>query len=231
LYYYFAHGWGYILPRSKSVGFEANLKDTQKNKLYNLDPDHIIFNSQTSWFGMVKKEVNFDYKPYGFANINYKDVIPFIDVRQNSEKPHIGVSRLLSLRTQIENYYLAMQGKSNLIKRSGNILVSLDATKVDDLGLDSSIGTGQFDKDGNPVTTTHKEKLEQQIRETSLGNNSMGIMFSTLPLKSMPLSQGLENVKFGESDIGLWGKAANLGEGEPIDNLRKCGTQTTGYQN
>jgi hypothetical protein len=70
------------------------------------------------------------------------------------------------------------------------------------MGLDSSVGTGQFDEDGTPITTTHKERLEQQLRETGLGNGSMGVMFSTLPLKSSPLSAGLENIKFDEKMIG-----------------------------
>ena len=105
----------------------------------------------------------------------------------------MGISRLLALRQQIQNYSLALQGKENLIKRSGSILVSLDASKSEDLGLDSSVGTGEFDKAGNPILATHKEKLEQQLRETGLGNGSMGIMFSTLPLKSSPLSGWVHN--------------------------------------
>jgi len=204
LYYHYSHGWNYIVPQSSAVGFEKRLDGKTKTYIYNTDPDHMVFNDQTSFWGFLNlntnsKEVAFDYKPLGFRGIKYKNVIPFFDVRQNSEKPWMGISRLLALRQQIENYSLSLQGKANLIKRSGSILVSLDAAKNEDLGLDSGIGTGQFDKDtGAPIVITHKERLEQDLRETSLGNGSMGIMFSTLPLKSQPLSSGLENIKFDE---------------------------------
>ncbi|MBC7748663.1 MAG: phage portal protein, partial [Methylotenera sp.] len=205
IYYHYSHGWGYVVPQSSAVGFEKRLGGNTKTYLYNVDPDHQVFNDQTSFWGFFNlnsnsKEISFDYKPLGFKGVQYKNVIPFFDVRQNPEKPWIGVSRLLALRQQIENYSLGLQGKANLIKRSGNILVSLDA-KTEDMGMDSSIGTGQFTQDGTPITTTHKEKLEQQLRETSLGNDSMGIIFSTLPLKSQPLSAGLENLKFDEGMI------------------------------
>lgn len=207
LYYHYSHGWNYVVPQSSAVGFEKRIGGSTKTYLYNVDPDHQVFSDQTSFWGFFNlnvnsKEVSFDYKPLALKGIKYKNVISFFDVRQNSEKPWVGVSRLLALRQQIENYSLTLQGKENLIKRTGSILVSLDAAKNEDLGLDSGIGTGQFDKDtGAPVIITHKEKLEQDLRETSLGNGSMGIMFSTLPLKSQPLSAGLENVKFDDMAV------------------------------
>jgi phage portal protein BeeE len=202
LYYHFAHGWNYVVPQCSSVGFEKKLNGTTKTQLYNCDPDHFTWGSSSTFFGLIKnKKVTFSYKPLDFINIDYTDVIPFIDVRQNSEKPYMGVSRWLALRKQIENYSLALQGDENLIKRSGSILVSLDA-KTEDMGLDSVVGTGQFDDEGNPITTTQKQQLEKQLKETGLGNNSMGIMYSSLPLKSQPLSAGLENIKFDEKMIG-----------------------------
>jgi len=202
LYYHYSHGWNYVVPQSTAVGFEKRIEGSTKTSIYNVDPDHMVFNDQTSFWGFFNlssnsKEISFDYKPLGFKGVKYKNVIPFFDVRQNPEKPWIGISRLLALKQQIENYSLSLQGKENLIKRTGSILVSLDSAKNEDLGLDSGIGTGQFDKEtGAPIVVTHKERLEQDLRETSLGNGSMGIMFSTLPLKSQPLSAGLENVKF-----------------------------------
>lgn len=207
LYYHYSHGWNYVVPQSTSVGFEKKLKTSGvKTKLYNCDPDNMIWNNSFlgtlfNFLGLNKEnKINFDYKPLGFKKIDYDKVIPFIDVRQNPEKPYVGISRLLSLHQQIKNYSLALQGKENLIKRSGSILVSLDV-KTEDMGMDSVLGTGTFDDKGNPVTTTHKAKLEEQLRDTGLGNGSMGIMFSTLPLKSMPLSTGLENIKFDELSI------------------------------
>ncbi len=207
LYYHYSHGWNYVVPKSTSVGFEKRIdKPTVKTTLYNCDPDHVKWNNSfvsniLNFLGIIRdKKIVFDYYPLGFRSVNYSDVISFIDVRQNSERPWVGVSRLLSLRQQIQNYSLSLQGKENLIKRTGSILVSLDAAKNEDLGLDSGIGTGKF-IEGIPEIITHKEKLEKDMRATGLGNPSMGIMFSTLPLKSSPLSAGLENVKFDDYAI------------------------------
>jgi hypothetical protein len=203
IYYHFSHGWNYVVPQCSSIGFEKKLGGTTKTQLYNCDPDHFTWGSNYSFFGLIKNnKITFSYKPLDFVNIDYTDVIPFIDVRQNSEKPWMGVSRWLALKSQIQNYSLALQGDENLIKRSGSILVSLDSKNNEDMGLDSMVGTGQFDKDGNPITTTQKAQLEKQLKETGLGNNSMGIMYSSLPLKSQPLSSGLENIKFDEKMVG-----------------------------
>lgn len=154
-----------------------------------------------NFLGFIRdKRITFDYKPLGFNNHNFNDVVYFVDVRQNSKKPYVGISRLLSLQQQIQNFSLALQGKENLIKRSGSTLVSLDKTN-EDIGLDASMGTGRFDKDGTPEMTTHKAELEKQIRETTLTDGSKGIIFSTLALKSQPLSSGLENIKFDDLAI------------------------------
>lgn len=204
LYYHYAHGWNYVYPKSNSVGFEKDLtknSEATKTRIYNLDPDHIVWRKSLSNFvlnflGFLKdKSILFDYKPLGFAQIEYSNVIPFIDVRQNPEKPWTGISRLLSLKKQIQNFSNSLDGKENLLKRTGSILVSLDRT-TEDMGLDSEIGTGLMDKEGNPITTTHKKNLENQIRNTGLGNDSKGVIFSILPLKSQPLSAGLENIDF-----------------------------------
>lgn len=205
IYYHYAHGWNYIVPQSSSVGFEKKLEGSAKVQLFNCDPDHIVWESSFAkfvfdFFRKEKNTINFDYEPLGFKKIKYTNVIPFFDVRQNSQKPYIGVSRLLALKQQIQNYSLALQGKQNLIKRSGSQLVSLDA-KGEDFGMDSAVGTGTFDEEGNPITTTHKAKLEDQMRNTGIGNDSKGIIYSNLPLKIQSLSAGLENIKFDELSI------------------------------
>lgn len=202
LYYHYAHGWNYIIPQSTAIGFEKRLDGKTKTQLFNCDPDHIDWENNTinSLFNFFKKsesKVSFSYKPLGLANINYTSVIPFFDVRQNSEKPYIGVSRLLSLRQQIQNYSLSLQGKENLIKGSGSRLISLDA-KTEDMGMDAVVGTGQFDKEGNPITTTQKENLENQMRSTGIGSANKGIIFANIPLKITHLSAGLENIGFDQ---------------------------------
>jgi hypothetical protein len=205
LYYHYSHGWNYIVPQSSSVGFEKKLGGTTQTQLFNCDPDLMVWNNSILNFiyNFFKKDANpisFSYKPLGFTGIKYTNVVAFFDVRQNSEKPWIGVSRLLALKENIQNYYLANKGKGNLIRRSGSQLISLDA-KTDDYGMDSVIGTGQFDKDGNPITQTHKEKIEDQIRHTGIGNSSAGIIFANLPLKVTSLSEGLDKIDFDKLKV------------------------------
>lgn len=67
--------------------------------------------------------------------------------------------------------------------------------------MDIGVGNGQFDKDGNPVIITHKEKLEEQIRHTGIGNSSAGIIFANLPLKVTSLSEGLEKIDFDKLKV------------------------------
>ncbi|WDF48715.1 phage portal protein [Chryseobacterium sp. KACC 21268] len=197
LYYHYSHGWNYIVPQNKSVGFESKLNSG--TQLFNCDPDFIDWNSLYSFvFNFFSKndELHFSYRPLGFSRIKYSNVIPYFDVRQNPEKPYIGISRLLALKQNIQNYSLAGQAKENMIKRSGSQIVSLDVKTFDDFGLDGEVGTGENDKDGNPITTTHKKKLEQELRDTGIGNNSLGVAFSTLPLKAFSLSDGLEKLDY-----------------------------------
>ena len=193
LYYTLSHGWSYIVPQSSAIGFEKSLKQNIKNSIYNVDPDHVKFLNQ-NWIQSIfnKKEVRFQYKPLGFNEVYFTDVINFIDVRQNSQKPHIGVSRLLALKQQIENWSIAGQAKENMIKRTGSALVSLDG-KVEDLALDGT--TFERDNQNNVSATTHKDKLNKELQETGLGNGN-SVMFSTLPLKVTPLSAGIDSIPF-----------------------------------
>ena len=198
LYYLYAHGYEYIIPQSTSVGFEKKLKSG--SQLFTPDPDNIKFNGSgfnlfSFWNSKQGKTVTFDYEPLNLKGVGYEDVIPFFDIRQNPKKPYTGISRMLALKQQIQNYHLALQAKGNMIKRSGSQMIALDG-KVEDWGMDGSIGSGQYDSEGNPIMTTHKEKLERQIQSTGIGNNNMGIIFANLPLKVSSLSDGLEKIDY-----------------------------------
>ncbi len=200
LYYLYAHGYEYIVPSSASIGFENKL--TANSQLFTLDPDNIKFNGSgfnlfSFWNSKSNQTIVFDYEPLGLTNIKYDTVIPFFDVRQNPKKPYTGISRMLALKQQIQNYHLALQAKGNMIMRSGSQMIALDG-KTEDWGLDSSVGTGMYDEEGNPVTVTHKEKLESQIQNTGIGKNNKGIIFATLPLKVSSLSDGLEKIKYDD---------------------------------
>ncbi|WP_027381864.1 phage portal protein [Epilithonimonas caeni] len=202
LYYHYSHGWNYIVPQNRSVGFETKLNSG--TQLFNCDPDYIDWNSLYSFvfnFFSKNEDLHFSYRPLGFTRIKYSNVIPYFDVRQNPEKPYIGISRLLALKQNIQNYALAGQAKENMIKRSGSQIVSLDVKTFDDFGLDGEVGTGEIDKDGNPITTTHKKKLEKELRETGIGNNTYGVAFSTLPLKAFSLSDGLEKLDYDKLSV------------------------------
>lgn len=195
LYYLLAHGWEYIIPSSKSLGFESKL--TENSQLFAPDPDLIKWNS-TNWlysFFANNNTLSFNYEPYGLEKIKYENVIPYFDIRQNTKKPHMGISRLLALKPIIQNYHTAIQAKGNMLYRSGAQVVSPDV-KGDDMALDAQIGTGQIDEDGNPVMTTHKEKFENQLASSGLGGNNKSVVFSTIPVKVTQLSEGLEKLDY-----------------------------------
>ncbi len=198
LYYHYSHGWNYIVPQHSSVGFEKTLDEG--TQLFNVDPDFIVWNNIYNFFFNFfssNNELHFTYKPLNLQRIRYSDVIPYFDIRQNSERPYIGISRLLALKQNIQNYSLALQAKENMIKRSGSQIVSLDVNTIDDFALDSEVGTGREDEKGEPIMTTHKKKLEEELRETGIGNsNNYGVAFSTLPLKAFSLSDGLEKINY-----------------------------------
>ena len=204
-YYFDAHGWVYVYPSSNSVGFENQLKSSTiiKSKLYVLDPDLIKFthtnisNRILSLFG-VDNPVKFDYEPLGLVGIKYSEIVPYFDIRQNSEKPYTGVSRLLALGQQIQNYFIAMQGKEHLLKSVGGQLIVLDG-KTDDFGLDVSVPDkfdDSLDENGNTKTVSHKENLENQLNRTGLGGAYKTISFMNLNLKKINLSDGLDKIKF-----------------------------------
>lgn len=197
LYYLYAHGYEYIIPQSSSVGFEKKL--SSNSQLFTLDPDNIKFNTSrfsilNFWNTSNNKSVVFDYEPLGLSNISYDDVVPFFDVRQNPAKPYTGISRMLALKQQILNYHLALQAKGNMITRSGSQLIVLDG-KTEDWGLDGERGVG-YDQDGNPITTTNKKDIENQLRDTGMSNGNKGVTFMMLPLKAMSLSEGLEKIDY-----------------------------------
>lgn len=200
-YYFRSHGWTYVVPQSSSIGYEFILNKGTKTQIYNVDPDNVkwgnFWSSVMNFLGVGEKDkIQFDYKPLGFKKISYKNVVSFIDVRQNPERPWMGVSRLLALKPNIENYMISLQAKKNMLKKSGSFLISLDS-KADDMGLDSMTGTGKMDDKGNPEMTTHKKVLEDQLRKTGIFNDSnMGMLFSGLPLKVTQLSQGLEDIDY-----------------------------------
>lgn len=204
-YYLKSHGYVYIYPASSSEGFENQLKNNSlvKSKLYILDPDYIVFthtNLYNSFLSLFGKDnpIKFDYRPLGLVNIKFTDIIPYYDVRQNSERPYLGVSRLLALSQQIQNYFIAIQGKEHLLKSVGGQLIVLDG-KTDDFALDVSVPDkfdDCLDENGNAKLVTHKENLENQLNKTGLGSNYKSISFMNLPLKKINLSDGLDKIKF-----------------------------------
>lgn len=210
-YYLYAHGWDYIVPQASAVGFERRLESSAKIQLYCADPDLITWRNDKSYFfglfGSPTDEIKFDYRPLNMGGMSVKDVISFYDVRPNPERPHIGISRLLALKQEIQNYSLAQQAKENLIKRSGSTLVTQDISKQEDLAMDTPImmtddrGMPIMDDNGDPITTTHKKKLNKDIQDTGLGGQNRGVIFSMLPLKAMALSAGIEKINFDGMSI------------------------------
>ena len=204
LYFHLAHGYNYVNTECSSVGFEKKFATSNVScELFNLDGDHIDFNSTNEFFDYFrknKKTNTFNYKPLGLQTISVDDVIKFFDIRQDSKNPNKGVSRLISLKPHIDNYNLCLQTKANFLKGTGARIICLDG-KTEDYGLDANVGTGQMDSSGNPITTTYKKILESQLQNLGLSNDSYGIAFMNLPIKVIHLSEGLEKIPFDSMTV------------------------------
>jgi hypothetical protein len=200
MFYFYSSGYCYLLPSSESIGYETRLDlKTSRPKLYALNPDYYDFKhtnfSFRNLFGL-ENPVRFDYSPLSIGNILYTNVVALFDIRQDSLEPFKGISRLKSLEQIIENWWLAMLCKKNFFQRTGGVVVSA-TNKLDDLALDSeTIDQFNLDEDGETKVTTQKDNLQNQLRNTSLVNDGLGITYSSIQLQKFNLSDGLEKINF-----------------------------------
>jgi Ca2+-binding EF-hand superfamily protein len=108
---------------------------------------------------------------------------------------------LKSLEQIIENWWLAMLCKKNFFQRTGGVVVSA-TNKMDDLALDSeTIDQFNMGEDGEAKVTTQKENLQNQLRNTSLVNDGLGITYSSIQLQKFNLSDGLEKIDFDKYSL------------------------------
>jgi Ca2+-binding EF-hand superfamily protein len=200
MFYFYSSGYCYLLPYSESVGYETRLDlKTANAKLFALNPDYYDFKNNTfsfkNLFGL-ENPVRFDYMPLSIGNIFYSNVVALFDIRQDTICPYTGVSRLKSLEQPIENWWLSMLCKKNFFQRTGGVVVSA-TNKMDDLALDSeTIDQFNLGEDGEAKVTTQKENLQNQLRNTSLVNDGLGITYSSIQLQKFNLSDGLEKINF-----------------------------------
>lgn len=197
-FYYFltAAGYNYILPYSKSLGFENRLKD---NELYNLNPDYVNFKK-------IKKDIfdlgdlDFDYvhsnKDEKFERpFNTKGVIPFYDIIPDIKNPYKGVSRLSALINEARNTVLADKGKTNQIKKSGAVIVSAKERSNGELseGLDEEMMSSEPNREGK--RTTHKQDIQNKLNAAGLASGE-SIIVSSKELVAQTLSKDIQGIDF-----------------------------------
>lgn len=202
-YYLCASGWAYMLPYSKSVGFE---KDLSQNELFALNPDFCTF-------GKIKQNIfeldrlSFKYK-YGNSETSKElftdNVIPFYDGAINAFNPFIGHSRLESIRDEAINTILADKGKFNQIKRSGGMVISHKEKGTDGFseGLDEEYSRTRA-KDGSVKIKTHKEEIDEKLNSVGLAQGK-SIVVSSKELTGFSMAKdiiGIDFSKMKESDI------------------------------
>ena len=164
-------GWTAVYKKYKSFG------DFNSLQLINLNPDDTEIHKKTVVTIIDKKPVEID-----------KDhVMFFYDTLSHCG---IGVSRLIPLRSQINNITLAQIAKGIQITNSGTTIVSPKAaanSNVMDQGLDAPVPTLMSN------TKTQKQEMEDRLNYRGMKNR---IIVSNKGLDAVNLSEKLNNVKF-----------------------------------
>lgn len=185
-------GWSFVLPKSKSVGFE---KDLTKVELFNLNPDNVEFKDfKAPRFEIDGLNFKFYISSEKFINLRTADVINFYDTTISTSNPYVGVSRLANLRDEADNTRLADRGKKNKIKRSGSMLISHKERNglVSD-GLDLPV----VDSETPEKRITMKQQIEAKLNGIGLAQGK-SIVVSSKELGGFSLAKDLIGIDFDE---------------------------------
>lgn len=164
-------GWTAVYKKYKSFGDFSSLQ------LINLNPDDTEIHKKTVVTMIDEKPVELD-----------KDHVMFF--YDTLSRCGIGVSRLIPLRSQINNITLAQIAKGIQITNSGTTIVSPKAaanSNVMDQGLDAPVPTLMSN------TKTQKQEMEDRLNYRGMKNR---IIVSNKGLDAVNLSEKLNNVKF-----------------------------------
>jgi len=166
---------GYTAILKKYVSF-GNF-DTME--LININPCTLDFNKDNVTFQFENKNIT----------VNSSELIIFYDIRRNNFDKK-GYSRIIPLRSQLENISLAQKAKNIQIQNSGTTIVSpktsSNASNVDE-GLNAPV----------PVMggglKSQKNEMEDKLNNRGLENR---IIVSSKGLDAVNLSEKLNNIDF-----------------------------------
>ncbi len=166
---------GYTAILKKYVSF-GNF-DTME--LININPCTLDFNKDNITFQFENKNIT----------VNSSELIIFYDIRRNNFDKK-GYSRIIPLRSQLENISLAQKAKNIQIQNSGTTIVSpktsSNASNVDE-GLNAPV----------PVMggglKSQKNEMEDKLNNRGLENR---IIVSSKGLDAVNLSEKLNNIDF-----------------------------------
>lgn len=140
---------------------------------------------------LFQKDIAFDYS-YGNLEktLNFKQIIPFYDIAQDSKNNFKGVSRLKSLEDEMKQVWMANKAIDNQLGLSGNIIVSPDSHKESELslGLDKPIVTN--------TAKTQKQDIEEKLNTSFIFGKSLTV--ASTALKAVNLAESLSSYDYNK---------------------------------
>ncbi len=157
----------------------ASFGNFETMELININPSKLNFD---------KDKVTFEYENQN-VSILTSEIISFYDIRRN-QKNKKGLSRIIPLRSQLDNISLAQKAKNIQIQNSGTTIVSpktsTNANNIDE-GLNAPVpimGGG---------LKSQKDEMEDKLNNRGLENR---IIVSSKGLDAVNLSEKLNNIDF-----------------------------------
>ena len=148
-------------------------------ELININPCRLAFNNDKVTFQYENKNIT----------VSSSDVIVFYDTRRNHLDKK-GYSRIIPLRSQLENISLAQKAKNIQIQNSGTTIVS-PKVSVHSNAIDEGLNAPVPVMGGG--LKTQKDEMEDRLNNRTLENR---IIVSSKGLDAVNLSEKLNNIDF-----------------------------------
>lgn len=219
-----AGGYVYIEPKSDINGYQRRLDrlgEKGSPQLYCLNTDYICFNY---------KDINrFSYDDGNIKreNVSVDTIIPFFDMFQDTCNINKGVSRLCSLKHQINSYYKAQKAKGHKIDSSGHFIVHPSVKSA----MGSQFGVALDDAlDEMKPDYTQRKYLEDKLQNGGyLNNKSVSIMNTEVGVVN--LAESIQNYSYDDEvqeDIAIM--YATLGIKKEMTNMSDSSAKYENFQ-
>lgn len=179
----FSGGYSYLYPYSDNEAYVRRLDQLMSEnrpELFVLNNDYIEYPNDEIG------EFIYSYKNTQSTKF-FENVLPFWDEVQDPCNYRVGVSRLCSLKDEIDNIILANRAKTNKIRQSGKFLATPKSS-----GLTNQIGM-QLDQPVNLKDPSYKQRdfIEDKLEHTGLaGGKSI-----TVTNKEMAVMNVMESIQ------------------------------------